>query len=240
MTYHPREGWSEDGTRRPHRGLTADVPGRRHRHRAGRGPGRLRVERERRRNRRRRRQPLALPRPNDPVTWPVYSSNPAIAGGLEPEKNATLKLYNWVAYVNQKDLDAFGKKYNCKVELTTFNTMTEAMAKLRSGEFDFDVFVPTVDVLGQLVAAKLVRPLNPTYIPNISQAWSQYTNPFYDQKWQYTVPYTIYTTGIAWRKDHVPGGPVPPWPTPGPSPGSPSTRERWPFSTTTARASPSG
>jgi spermidine/putrescine transport system substrate-binding protein len=60
-----------------------------------------------------------------------------------------------------------------------------------------------VDVLGQLVEAKLVRPLNHSYIPNITQAWPQYQNPFYDQKWQYTVPYTIYTTGMAWRKDHV-------------------------------------
>jgi spermidine/putrescine transport system substrate-binding protein len=152
-------------------------------------------------------EPLALPRPNNPVTWPLYSSNTAIADGLEPEHNATLKVYNWVAYINQKDLDAFGKKYNCKVELTTFNTMTEAIAKLRSGQFDFDVFVPTVDVLGQLVSAKLIRPLNHSYIPNISQAWPQFTNPFYDGLWQYTVPYTIYTTGIAWRKDHVPEDP---------------------------------
>jgi len=148
-------------------------------------------------------QPLALPRPDNPVTWPVYASNAAIADGLQPEKNATLKIFNWVAYVNQKVLNDFAKKYKCKVELTTFNTMDEALAKLRSGQFDFDVFIPTVDVIGQLVASKLVRPLNHTYIPNITQAWSQYQNPFYDQSWLYTVPYTIYTTGIAWRKDHV-------------------------------------
>jgi spermidine/putrescine transport system substrate-binding protein len=148
-------------------------------------------------------QPLALPRPDAPVTWPVYTSNPAIADGMQPEKGATLKIYNWVAYVNQKDLNDFAKKYDCKVELTTFNTMDEALAKLRSGQFEFDVFLPTVDVLGELVVSKLVRPLNHTYIPNITQAWAQYQNPFYDQSWLYTVPYTIYTTGISWRKDHV-------------------------------------
>ncbi|HEX3981392.1 MAG TPA: spermidine/putrescine ABC transporter substrate-binding protein, partial [Acidimicrobiales bacterium] len=151
--------------------------------------------------------PLPLPRPDSPVTWPIYASNKAIANGLQPEKNATLKIYNWVAYVNQKDLDAFGKKYGCKVELTTFNTMTEAISKLRSGQFDFDVFVPTVDVLGPLVAGKIIQPLNHTYIPNISQAWTEFTNPFYDGNWNYTVPYTIYTTGMAWRKDHVPEDP---------------------------------
>ena len=61
----------------------------------------------------------------------------------------------------------------------------------------------TVDVLGQLVEGKLAQPLNHSYIPNITQAWPDFTNPFYDQGWQYTVPYTIYTTGIAWRKDQV-------------------------------------
>ena len=151
---------------------------------------------------------LALPRPDAPVTWPLYADNAAIADGLEPEKNATLKLYNWVAYINPQVLKNFEKKYDCKVELTTFNTMTEAIAKLRSGQFDFDVFFPTVDVLGQLVGAQLIRPLNHSYIPNISQNWTEFTNPFYDQSWLYTVPYTIYTTGIAWRKDHIPSGPA--------------------------------
>ena len=77
------------------------------------------------------------------------------------------------------------------------------MSKLRSG-LQFDVLmVATVDVLGQLIEGKLVQPLNHSYIPNITQAWSDFTNPFYDQGWQYTVPYTIYTTGISWRKDLV-------------------------------------
>jgi spermidine/putrescine transport system substrate-binding protein len=149
-----------------------------------------------------------LPRPDNPVTWPTYADNPAIASGLQPEQGATLKLYNWVAYINQAVIKNFEKAYNCKVEVTTFNTMEEAIAKLRTGDLEFDVFVPTVDQLGPLVETKLIRPLNHTYIPNISQAWKTFTNPFYDQRWQYTVPYTIYTTGIAWRKDHVPGSPA--------------------------------
>ncbi|HVC24779.1 MAG TPA: spermidine/putrescine ABC transporter substrate-binding protein [Acidimicrobiales bacterium] len=146
---------------------------------------------------------VPLPRPDRPVTWPVFKDNRAIASGLSPERGATLKIYNWVAYINQQCLKNFEKKYHCKVELTTFNTMTEAIAKLQSGQFDFDVFVPTVDELGLLVEAQMIRPLNHSYIPNISQVWPDYSDPFYDKKWQYTVPYTIYTTGIAWRKDHV-------------------------------------
>jgi spermidine/putrescine transport system substrate-binding protein len=147
---------------------------------------------------------VPLPRPSNPVHWPT-AGNKAIASGLAPEQGATLQIFNWVAYVNQACLNHFAKKYNCKVQLTTFNTMNEAITKLRNDpDLSFDVFMGvTVDVLGQLIESKLIQPLNHSYIPNISQAWPDFTNPFYDRGWQYTVPYTIYTTGIAWRKDLV-------------------------------------
>jgi spermidine/putrescine transport system substrate-binding protein len=144
-----------------------------------------------------------LPRQNRPVKWPVYADNEPIASGLEPEEGATLRLYNWAAYVNEAVVKSFCKKYNCKYSLTTYNTMSEALAKLGSGQLQFDVFFPTVAVLGQLVAAKMIRPLNHTYIPNMANAWPDYLNPFYDQGWQYTTPYSIYTSGMAWRKDKV-------------------------------------
>ena len=146
---------------------------------------------------------VSLPRQDNPVKWPIYSDNKAIASGLAPEKGATLQLYNWVAYVNEKVLKDFCKANHCNYTLTTFNTMEEAIAKLGSGQLKFDVFFPTVDVLGQLVAAKMIRPLNQSYIPNMANTWPDYRNPFYDQGWQYTTPYSIYTTGMAWRKDKV-------------------------------------
>ena len=43
---------------------------------------------------------IPLPRPDNPVTWQLYADNPAIKSGLAPEQNATLRLFNWVAYIN--------------------------------------------------------------------------------------------------------------------------------------------
>jgi spermidine/putrescine transport system substrate-binding protein len=145
---------------------------------------------------------VPLPRPSHPVKWPT-TGRKTIPSGLPIEPGATLQVFNWVAYINQAVVNDFAKKYKCKVEVTTFNTMNEALAKLRSG-LKFDVFMGvTVDVLGQLIEPGLIQPLNHSYIPNITQTWPDFRNPFYDQGWQYTVPYTIYTTGIAWRKDYV-------------------------------------
>jgi len=146
---------------------------------------------------------LPLPRPNNPVKWPVFAGNKPIASGLPQETDATLQIYNWVAYINQDVVNNFAKKFKCKVQVTTFDSMDEALAKLRNG-LTFDVLMgATPDVLGQLVEGQLAQPLNHSYIPNITQAWPDYKNPFYDVDWQYTIPYTIYTTGIAWRKDLV-------------------------------------
>jgi spermidine/putrescine transport system substrate-binding protein len=146
---------------------------------------------------------VPLARRDHPVTWPLFKDNQAIASGLAPEQDTTLQLYSWVAYINQDVVNSFAKKFKCKVQITTFNTMNEAMNKLRSG-LSFDLLIGlTVDQLAQIILSKLVQPLNHSYIPNISQAWPDFTNPFYDQGWKYTVPYTIYTTGIAWRKDLV-------------------------------------
>jgi spermidine/putrescine transport system substrate-binding protein len=144
-----------------------------------------------------------LPRQDKPVKWPVYAHNEPIASGLPPEEGATLQLYNWVAYINEGVIKSFCKKYNCHYTVTTYNTMEEALAKLNSGELKIDVFFPTVAVLGQLIAQKIVRPLNHSYIPNIANTWPDYRNPFYDRQWQYTTPYSIYTSGMAWRKDKV-------------------------------------
>ncbi len=144
-----------------------------------------------------------LPRQDKPVKWPVYTDNKPIAPGMAAEEGATLQLYNWVAYINEGVIKSFCKKHNCKYSLTTYNTMEEALAKMASGDLKVDVFFPTVAVLGQLIAAKLIRPLNHTYIPNMANTWPDYRNPFYDLDWQYSTPYSIYTSGMAWRKDKV-------------------------------------
>jgi spermidine/putrescine transport system substrate-binding protein len=147
---------------------------------------------------------LPLPRPSHPVRWPVFAGNGPIKPGLPVERDATLQVYCWTAYINQACVNSFQKKYKCKVQVTSFNSMDEAMSKLRSAGLSFDLLIgATVDVLGQLIEGQLVQPLNHSYIPNIVQAWPDYSDPFYDKGWQYTVPYTIYTTGISWRKDLV-------------------------------------
>jgi spermidine/putrescine transport system substrate-binding protein len=151
--------------------------------------------------------PFPLGSPQHPVLWPIKKGNEPIASGLLPERNATLKIYNYPDYLDRTtaitNFEKQFQQYNVKVEISTFNDINEALAKLRTGQVDFDLFVPSYDSIGKLVYGDFLRPLNHSYISNISQVWPQFSNPFYDQQWRYTVPYTIYTTGIGWRSDKV-------------------------------------
>src|SRR6185503_3918330 len=81
--------------------------------------------------------------------------------------------------------------------------MDEAVEKLRTGSTKFDVFFPTPDVIGKVVAGKLLQPINQTYITNFDNVWPALQDPFYDKGSQYSVPYTLYTTGVAYRTDRV-------------------------------------
>jgi spermidine/putrescine transport system substrate-binding protein len=89
------------------------------------------------------------------------------------------------------------------VKVSTFDNASAAVNNIRSGKADYDILFVTYDLLGQLALGNHLRPLAHRYIPNINQVWPVFQNPFYDQDWRYSVPYTVYTTGIGWRTDKV-------------------------------------
>jgi spermidine/putrescine transport system substrate-binding protein len=138
-----------------------------------------------------------------PVKQPLYEDNPMIESGLEPEKGP-LRIYNWADYMYTRVLKDFEKEFGVEVELTTFYNLEEATRKLRTGKVDFDVFVPTAEIIPKFVAGKLMQPLNHSYLPNLKKnVWPMLADPYYDQGSRYTVPYTVYLTGIGWRTDMV-------------------------------------
>jgi spermidine/putrescine transport system substrate-binding protein len=144
---------------------------------------------------------IPLSRPNKPVTLPMVGS--PIKSGMEPEKG-TFQLFNYQDYVDQKSvIDTFSKKYNVEVQLTTFDSMDQAITRLASGTVDIDATNLTPERVAQAVAGKLLAPLNHDYIPNLKNAFKSAQNPFYDQGSQYTVPYNLYSTGIGWRNDKI-------------------------------------
>jgi spermidine/putrescine transport system substrate-binding protein len=137
--------------------------------------------------------PVELPLTQDPI--------PADT----PPESGPVVLYNWADYIYKKDVAQFEEKWGVDVEITTFNNMEEGIQKVANGQVQPDVFVPTPGYIRRLVQKDLLQPLQHELIPNMSNMWPSYSNPgpYYDLGWRYTVPYTIYTWGVAYRRDRV-------------------------------------
>jgi spermidine/putrescine transport system substrate-binding protein len=139
--------------------------------------------------------------PDNPVTQPLFDDNPPIDSDLEPEAGP-LRVYNWDQYIWKRVLDDFAEEFGVEYELSTFYNLEEGVRKLQAGDVPYDIFFPTAENIPKLVAGKLLQPLNRDYLPNLeSNIWPQLVDPYYDQGSGYTVPYTVYETGIGWRTD---------------------------------------
>ncbi len=151
---------------------------------------------------------IPLARPDSPVELPLNGD--AIATDTPIEEGATLQVYNWDAYMYKAVLKAFEEEYGVSIEWTTFNNMEEGIQKVVSGQVQPDVFFPTTDYISRLVqgaeSGPLIQPLNHELVPNLqANVWPSFSDPgpFYDLGARYTVPYTIYTTGVAYRRDGI-------------------------------------
>jgi spermidine/putrescine transport system substrate-binding protein len=137
-----------------------------------------------------------------PGTLPIYSDNRPIASGRKPEKGP-LVVFDWGTYLSPAVVKSFQEKYGVSVQLTTYSSTNEAVKKLTSGAIAADLWVPVVEQLPNYVAAKLIRPINHSYIPNLNNVLPSFQSPWYDAGARYTVPNYFWTTGIAWRNDLI-------------------------------------
>lgn len=147
---------------------------------------------------------LPLPRSDNSVTWALTDDNQPIPEGRENEAGP-LRVYNYPDYLDPETLKRFQTRYGVKVQVATYNSADEAIAKLAAGAVGFDV---TVGLSGSnivnLIAQRLLQPLNHAYLPNLEKnVWPELQDPVYDRGSRYTVPYVVWSDGIGWRNDRV-------------------------------------
>jgi spermidine/putrescine transport system substrate-binding protein len=121
---------------------------------------------------------------------------------LKPDGD--LAYFNWAQYIDPKLLRGFEKEYKVKVNESNFTNMETMLAKLRSG-VKYDVAFPEAQTAAQLVKAGFLANLDHDKLVNWGQVNSAFHNPWYDPNAKHSVPYAIWTTGIAYRSDKVKG-----------------------------------
>jgi spermidine/putrescine transport system substrate-binding protein len=115
-----------------------------------------------------------------------------------------LLIFNWTDYMNPEVIEQFEKHYKVQVRVSNFDSMEGMLAKLRAGN-RYDLIFPTSDYVNRLSKGNQLLRLDRALLRNGGGIYPFFDDPWYDPGSEHTVPYAMYTTGIAWREDRVSG-----------------------------------
>ena len=132
------------------------------------------------------------------------ASKEAVTKTVPAKVDGDLLIFNWTEYMDPELIKAFEQRYSVKVRQANFDSMPAMMAKLRAGN-EYDLIFPTADYVNRLVRANMLLQLEREKLKNSDNIFPFFDDPWYDKDSAHTVPYAMYTTGIAWREDKVDG-----------------------------------
>ncbi len=157
----------------------------------------------------------------EPTTPPAGSASPAaepeittaVEGAATPGEGAAgaapvdrsklaadLNLYIWSDYIDTAVLDTFKEQYGVTVNVETYDTNEDMLAKIRPGNSGYDIVVPSDYAVDIMIKEGLVATLDKANLPNIEHLNPDYMNLYYDPGNVYSVPYFVGLTGIAYNK----------------------------------------
>lgn len=114
-----------------------------------------------------------------------------------------LNLYNWGDYINPEVLTKFTEETGITVNLATYGSNEEMLAKIQAGATGYDIVFPSVhmhDIMHQLgLLAKTDIGSDPAFA-NIDP---QFIRAKTDPKAEYCLPYAWGTVGIVYNKQKV-------------------------------------
>ncbi len=135
----------------------------------------------------------------------------AIATGCGPAK-PELHVYTWSDYIDPDVVSGFEKQYSCRVIIDTFDSNEAMFAKLQAGSTGYDILMPSSYQIPVMRANNMVSRLDPSLLPNVEKYYDKdYDTCVIDSSHEWSVPYAVTFTGLAYRKDKVGDAPVDSW-----------------------------
>lgn len=120
------------------------------------------------------------------------------------ESKGELNVFIWTEYVSEAAIQAFEQETGIKVNVSTFSSNEDMLAKFKSeAEGTYDVLLPSDYAVEYLVAQDKLMELDKTKLPNIENINSAFLNPSYDEGNKYSMPYEGGVACIAVNKSKV-------------------------------------
>lgn len=115
-----------------------------------------------------------------------------------------LNLFIWTEYVPDSVIEKFKEETGIKVNVTTFSSNEDMLAKVKSeAPGAYDVIQPSDYMVAQLISQGMVAELDKDVLTNLGNIGEEYLNPSYDPGNVYSVPYQGGVAAIAVNTDKV-------------------------------------
>ena len=126
---------------------------------------------------------------------------PSTGGGGAGGGSGTLNLYTWGEYDDPAVLKSFAKtKAGATVKLGSYDSNEELIAKLSAakGTSGYDIVVPTLSFVPQMVELKLLEELDHAKLPNLKNVNPTYLDTDQDKGNRYSVPKALGVSGYVY------------------------------------------
>jgi len=114
-----------------------------------------------------------------------------------------LHVFNWADYLKPELVQRFEQENNCTVVIDTFDSNESMYNKLKAGATGYDVIFPSSYFVDMMIKQQMLLPLDHAQLSNLVHLDPAYMRFATDPHMQYSVPYMMSSTGIAYRKDKV-------------------------------------
>jgi spermidine/putrescine transport system substrate-binding protein len=121
---------------------------------------------------------------------------------IEPRVDGDLVYFNWAQYLDPKLIKRFEREHGITVRESNFDSMEGMMAKLRSGN-RYDLIFPSAEYTQRLIAADQLLQIPREKLSANDDIYGFFDDPWYDPGSEYSVPYSLYLTGIGYQEDKV-------------------------------------
>jgi Spermidine/putrescine-binding periplasmic protein len=124
----------------------------------------------------------------------AFTAAPAAAEGV-------LNVYNWGEYINPDVLKKFETDTGIKVNLDTYASNEELLAKIQAGGTQYDIIFPSIHMQDIMAKLDLLEKTDINQYEGFKNIDPQFLRANSDPKGEYCLPYAWGSVGIVYNRD---------------------------------------
>lgn len=128
-------------------------------------------------------------------------------------EGTTLNVFNWGEYISdgsEGSLDvnaAFEKVTGIKVNYSYYDSNESMYSKMKSEAVSYDIVIPSDYMIQRLIGENMLQKVDLTKISNYKFISDEYKGLYFDEKDEYSVPYSVGMVGLIYNTEMVEGKP---------------------------------